>query len=155
MGIQVSGTERVLSIFTGLREIVREEEAEKGRAEQRSQVEGEGRNENKGRDGVGKERNDAVGQARDGEDDGVAQRKVPNFVNAYKPDSDLEAECREWDMWDWRVEVCPCFPLLLSSPSYLFPPFSLFLSPFPILLPSPSQPTHHTPYLPHSHSLQL
>ena len=134
-GIKVQGSERVISIFTGLREIMREEEeAEKGRAEQRKQVEGEGRNENKGRDGVGKERNDALGQAKDGEDDGDARKKVPNFINAYKPDSDLEAECREWDLWDWRVEVSPSFSLLPSS----------YLSP---LYPSCSShpPSHHPP----------
>ncbi|KAL9033731.1 MAG: hypothetical protein Q9180_005792 [Flavoplaca navasiana] len=107
-GIQVSGTERARGVLQGLREIVREEEeAEKGRAEQRNQVEGEGRNENKGRDGgsVGKKGDDGVGRVKDGEDDRIAQKKVPNFINAYTPDTDPEAECREWDLWDWKVEL--------------------------------------------------
>ncbi|KAL8835928.1 MAG: hypothetical protein Q9176_006612 [Flavoplaca citrina] len=95
VGVEVSGTERVVGIVEGLREIVQEEAEQRGR-------EGLER-----RDGgsVDKKGGDGVGLAKDGEDDGDTRKKVPNFVNAYRPDSDLEAECREWCLWDWRVEL--------------------------------------------------
>ncbi|KAL9627284.1 MAG: hypothetical protein Q9204_006680, partial [Flavoplaca sp. TL-2023a] len=102
VGIPASGTERVLSIFTGLREILQEEEEEKRKRLGEDGVERRG--QDREGEGIGKG-DDASGRVKGGEDDGDAQRKVSNFVNAYKLDSDPEAECREWGLWDWEVEL--------------------------------------------------
>ncbi|KAL9623040.1 MAG: hypothetical protein Q9204_007979 [Flavoplaca sp. TL-2023a] len=95
VGIPVAGTERVVGVVEGLREIVQEEAEQRGRVglEQRDG----GSIDKKGEDGVGR--------VKGGEDEGDKQRKVMNFVNAYKLDSDPEAECREWGLWDWRAEL--------------------------------------------------
>ena len=134
-GIPVSGTERVRGIVQGLREIVQEEAEQRGR---------EGLEEGAG-GSADKKGEDGVGRVEDG--DGVEGdgRKVPNFINAYKPDSDLKAECREWDLWDWRVEVSPSLPILLFSPLIL-PLLSSPSYPPPPILPLPFPPTIH----PHS-----
>ncbi|KAL8650287.1 MAG: hypothetical protein Q9226_005206 [Calogaya cf. arnoldii] len=32
-------------------------------------------------------------------------KDIPNFVNAYKPDTDPNSEFRSWQAWDWKQEV--------------------------------------------------
>ncbi|KAL8876989.1 MAG: hypothetical protein Q9192_008763 [Flavoplaca navasiana] len=102
VGIPVSGTERAVEIWQGLRDIVREEAEEKRKRLGEDGVKWLGRDRERDEDGKGDE---GVAQSQDEEDDGNAEKKVPNYINAYKPDTDPEVECREWNMWDWKAEL--------------------------------------------------
>ena len=104
-GIEVRGTDRVLSIIKGLRSIALAETVSVQQKWSLEEDETKEQRRDEGRDGDGKDINERVGQVADKKDDKDAKKKVPNFINAYRPDSDPQAECRDWDLWDWKAEV--------------------------------------------------
>lgn len=87
-GIKISGLKAAEQIAEGLREITREEEE----AEQEEK-------EKKGQ-------RDETSSDSDNSDPQKDENNLPNFVNAYKPDTAPDSEVRSWDAWNWEQEVC-------------------------------------------------
>ncbi|KAI4239062.1 MAG: hypothetical protein LQ349_000639 [Xanthoria aureola] len=86
-GIKISGLKAAEQIAEGLREITREEEE----AEQEEK-------EKKGQ-------RDETSSDSDNSDPQKDENNLPNFVNAYKPDTAPDSEVRSWDAWNWEQEV--------------------------------------------------
>ncbi|CAO1605284.1 hypothetical protein XANCAGTX0491_008805 [Xanthoria calcicola] len=86
-GIKISGLKAAEQIAEGLREITREEEE----AEQEEK-------EKKGQ-------RDETSSDSDNSDLQKDENNLPNFVNAYKPDTAPDSEVRSWDAWNWDQEV--------------------------------------------------